>query len=89
MVDGMKMRWRYLLVSVPRFDGVCSVFLRGGDGGGGGGGHNSLNSSVYVVERTERISILFTYLPGIAIYTFFVDKIPVLQTGHSFFTKDV
>jgi hypothetical protein len=38
MVDGMKMRWRDLLVNVQCFDGVCSVFLRGSGGGGGGGG---------------------------------------------------
>jgi hypothetical protein len=39
---------------VPRTDGMCAVFLRGGGGGGGGGGgsgcHSSLNGSVYVVE---------------------------------------
>jgi hypothetical protein len=45
---------RDFLVCVPRTDGMCAVFLRGGGGGGGGGGgsgcHSSLNGSVYVVE---------------------------------------
>ena len=37
MFDGMKMRWRDLLVCVPRTDVMGSVF-RGAHGGGGGGG---------------------------------------------------